>query len=88
MDLKTLPKTAIFPIQQKAINGDPDYLLCIAGHFVALELKAELGIVSKLQRYKLERVSKSGGRAFVAFPDTWPFVFGALQRLAYKQEKV
>lgn len=74
-DLTTLPDTAIFSIQQRTIVGDPDLILCIRGRFVALELKSEHGKLSKLQEYKLEKIRKAGGLAFVVFPDDWDDVF-------------
>lgn len=69
--LKTLEHTHFFPIQQKAIRGTPDFLLCTRGKFVALELKSESGGLSELQRYNLDRVLFSGGYAFVAYPKNW-----------------
>ena len=69
--LKTLPHTAFFPIQQMAISGTPDFLLCIRGQFVALELKSEKGGLSALQKYNLDLIAKHGGKVIVSFPSTW-----------------
>ncbi len=84
-DLKTLPSTVVFPIQQKTIAGDPDLILCIAGLFVALELKSEKGKVSKLQEHKLVSISKAGGVAMVVFPNKWDEIFKFLTQIS--QEK-
>ena len=46
-------------------SGSPDIICCYKGLFVALEVKAEKGIVSKLQEYHLEQIKKSGGVAAV-----------------------
>jgi hypothetical protein len=80
--LNRLPDTMIFPIQQLAIRGDPDYILCIRGLFVGLELKAPGGKLSKLQAYKLNKIEETGGRSFVADPDNWPDVSRELRALA------
>lgn len=72
--LKTLWNTKSFPIQQLAIRGDPDFILCCRGRFVALELKADSGRVSPLQAQKLNDVKLKGGVAIVATPQNWESV--------------
>jgi hypothetical protein len=79
--LATLKHTVIFPIQQVSIVGDPDYLLCIRGRFVALELKREGKEPRPLQQYKLDQVKKAWGVALVASPETWEQVKGVLRDL-------
>lgn len=69
--LKTLKNTVYFPIQQASINGTPDFFVCINGVFIALELKAEKGHLSKLQAYQLKRILDCGGVSLVARPDNW-----------------
>lgn len=81
-DLNTLPSTAIFPIQQASIKGDPDYILCIQGQFVALELKDVGERPSPLQQHKLDNVLNAGGSAFVADKSNWPDIFALLKNLA------
>ena len=54
--LKTLPFTYIMPIQQVSFAGDPDYVLCLQGRFVALELKAAGCKPRPLQDYKLNKI--------------------------------
>lgn len=80
--LKALPNCVVFPVQQKSISGDPDYILCLNGYFVALELKSELGEASELQKYKLNEVGKSGGVAILCYPDNWEIVYDFLKRIA------
>lgn len=46
-------------------NGCPDVICCLNGKFIALEVKADKGIVSKLQEYHIEQINKSGGVAAV-----------------------
>ncbi len=84
--LKQLPDTFFLAIQQQAISGSPDYLLCIRGKFVALELKSEKGLPSKLQRYILKRITDAGGLSLIAYPSTWPAVRARLDRLAHGDE--
>lgn len=81
--LKTLKNTAYFPIQQASIVGDPDFLLCICGRFVALELKSDEGVLSDLQRYNLQYIRNRGqGKAFVAEPKTWDSIKEILTKLS------
>ena len=79
--LKTLQNTMAFPIQQVSIRGDPDYILCVAGRFVSLELKSEGGDLAALQKYKKYQIEKCGGVGFVANPQTWAAVKAALLQL-------
>ena len=48
--------------------GIPDLLASINGYFVAIEVKAEKGKVSELQKYQIEKIKKSNGIAFVLYP--------------------
>lgn len=50
------------------ISGVPDLLCCINGHFVALEIKADNGRPSELQRYQIDKIRESGGVALVVYP--------------------
>ena len=68
-------------IQQIAINGSPDILLGIRGKFVALELKAEDGSLSKLQAFKLQDAIDKGNLAFVARPSNWKIIKRFLWKL-------
>lgn len=75
--LKTLKNTAFFPIQQLAISGDPDFMLCVAGRFVALEIKksdAKADMPRGLQIFKLTEVSRAFGVSLVATPENWEVI--------------
>lgn len=48
---------------QKA--GVPDFILCVCGAFVAIELKAPGGKTTPLQAHTIEQIQKAGGRAVV-----------------------
>src|ERR1700745_786723 len=79
--LKTLRHTCIFPIQQLAIVGDPDFILCCRGLFVGLELKDKGEKPTKLQAHKGSEVHRCDGIYLVASPDNWPEVRLKLQSL-------
>lgn len=80
--LSKLKDTAFFPIQQVAILGDADYILCIRGDFVWLELKKLRGELRKIQLYKAGQVKKSGGIAIEANPGNWDKVKRKLLKLS------
>lgn len=49
-------------------SGIPDLIINIKGHFVAVELKAETGRPSALQRLNTNRIRDSGGEACFLYP--------------------
>lgn len=53
-------------IQRKGI---PDIIACVNGYFVGIELKAESGKPSELQKWNIEQIRESGGIAGVLYPD-------------------
>lgn len=79
--LKTLKNTKRFAIQQVAISGDPDYILCTRGKFIALELKDRGEKPRPLQRHILDEVTNAGGVALVADPDNWEEIKMTLLKL-------
>lgn len=46
-------------------NGCPDVICCLNGLFIALEVKTDKGIVSKLQEHHIKQIKNSGGVAEV-----------------------
>src|SRR5690606_41644066 len=48
-------------------SGVPDIIACVNGKFVGIEVKKPGGIVSPLQRAKIEQIQKAGGIAFVVY---------------------
>ena len=79
--LLKLKNTYALSIQQQALRGSPDILLCINGNFVALELKARGGKLTKLQEHHLGLIEKAGGLSLVARPDNWGEVKATLLKL-------
>ena len=48
-------------------SGTPDIVACVNGRFVAIEVKKEKGgVVSALQKAKINKINDCGGVAFVA----------------------
>jgi hypothetical protein len=81
--LKTLPHTFFDPIQQMSISGSPDYYVCTRGHFIALEIKTDEGIVDDLQEWlHNEVVKKGGGIALVCRPSNFKQIKSKLMALA------
>jgi hypothetical protein len=68
-------------IQQVAKRGSADFHLCVVGVFVAIELKMDGEKPDELQLFKLRKVEKAGGLAFVATPENWPFILETLKGL-------
>ena len=50
-------------------KGVPDLLVCCGGFFVGVELKAQNGHVSELQKWNIEKIREAGGVAMVLYPD-------------------
>lgn len=46
-------------------NGCPDVICCLNGKFIALEVKADKGIISKLQEHNIKLIRNSSGIAEV-----------------------
>lgn len=80
--LKNIPNVWAEKIQQVAIVGTPDLLLCVAGRFVAIELKASGGRVSGIQLHKLEKIRMAGGAAYVLTPENEDQVIRAIYKMA------
>lgn len=82
-DLKTLSSTWFVKIQQVSIRGIPDFLLCIDGIFIAIELKASKKAKrDPLQEWTLDMIARCGGRAFLAYPENWPETFEVLKEIS------
>lgn len=81
--LKELPNTWVVKIQQVVIRGTPDILLCIKGHFVAIELKTDTGELDELQIYNLHKIEEAGGSSFVMTPENCFAVLMELKNMAH-----
>lgn len=54
-------------------TGIPDILACINGYFVAIEVKAEHGRPSELQKHHVKKINESGGYAIILYPQDYIF---------------
>lgn len=79
--LLNLSDCAFFPIQQQSIRGDADFMVCLRGFFVWLELKADDGVQDALQAFKASQVKQAGGIALIARPYNWKAVKAFLELL-------
>lgn len=52
---------------QKA--GIPDLLICVNGFFIAVELKAQNGTASELQKLNTSRINAARGIGIILYPD-------------------
>lgn len=80
--LKRLPRTWFLKTQEVARSGTPDILASVNGIFVALELKTEDGVISKLQEYNLKRIEDTGGVSIVLTPDNLEASIQFLENIA------
>ena len=71
--LKKLPKTWHFKIWSGGFSksGIPDIIACVNGRFVAIEVKAEKGTPSELQKWNIENIKKAGGVGVILYPNQW-----------------
>ena len=64
-------KLVVITVQNVAVRGISDILLCVCGRFVAVELKAKDGIPSELQTRFLQRIEYAGGHSYLLYPDSF-----------------
>lgn len=62
-------------------SGIPDLLCCVNGMLLCLELKASNGRVSELQKHNICEIRKSGGLAFVVYPEDFEAVMALIDRI-------
>ena len=54
-------------------RGIPDILACVNGYFVAIEVKAENGVPSELQKYHVNKIKSAGGIALILYPKDFEY---------------
>ena len=82
-DLKTIPRLWFFKTQQVGLRGIPDFIICINGRFIGIELKASAKeTADPLQEYRLTKIREAGGLGFVAHPGNWPVIFAEIKKIA------
>jgi len=68
-------------IQQVSISGTPDFIGCINGIYIELELKTSIGKASLLQEVNLLKTLKNGGIALQVSPNNWTSIYAYLRAL-------
>lgn len=63
-------------------RGVPDFLVCLNGNFVAIEVKAEGGKLSATQKLELNQIGLARGYTFVVYPDNVELLSRMLHELA------
>ena len=59
------PGVWVYKAADRWTSGIPDLLLCIEGRFYAIELKVGRNQPTRIQRYVIEKIRASGGKAEV-----------------------
>ena len=69
--LNKLPNTWYFKVWSGPYSksGIPDIIACINGNFVALEVKAENGRASELQKRNIRLINECKGQAYIVYPN-------------------
>ena len=83
VELKKLPNSHWFSIQQIAIRGTPDKLGCLNGTFVALEYKRSGEAKrSALQKRNIRKINEAGGYGRFVYPENWAPILQELKGIA------
>ena len=81
--LLDLPNSYWIKIQQMGLCGHPDFVGCINGQMIAIELKKDKHEQpTPIQKWHLEKIAASGGLAFVVCPENWANTYSLLNDLA------
>lgn len=64
---KEFPLVYAQKINDRCTHGIPDFLMCVCGRFVAIELKVKGNKPTKIQEYHTNNIIKSGGIAKVCY---------------------
>lgn len=59
------PDVYLCRVVMAGARGTPDFLLCVAGIFVAVECKSKKGKLSAMQSHTLHNIAESGGLVVV-----------------------
>lgn len=68
-------------------SGTPDLICCINGQFVAIEVKSNKGVPTKLQDKRIDEIRSAGGVAMVVRPADWEKLKNIFNILAFKDVK-
>lgn len=62
-------------------SGIPDILACVNGYFVAVEVKAQHGKPSELQKHHINNINKAGGFGVILYPQDFVFFKSMIKHL-------
>tara|TARA_Y100001938_G_C7761783_1_gene268930 strand:- start:105 stop:401 length:297 start_codon:yes stop_codon:yes gene_type:complete len=82
--LDNIPRSWWFKTQQLSTLGIPDFIGCVGGKFVAIELKRDKKEALKshaLQRHILQSIVKAGGYATFMYPENQLEIIEKIKRL-------
>lgn len=79
--LEAIPHSCWEKIQQVAIRGTPDFIGCVNGKCVVIELKVGQNTVDLLQEYKLAKWNKAGAYSCEMHPGNYKVIIELLKEL-------
>ena len=89
--IKALPNSWFIKIQMVALTGIPDWIGCINGRFIALEVKTnEKEVNAKratLQRYIIRQLVQCGAYAKFVYPENIDRIVGELDEIAHSNNR-
>jgi len=78
-----LPNLWFFKASERSLAGIPDFIICVSGIFVAMELKRDTkSKASRLQEHTLGLINNAGGFGVIVNPDNWTKMFGVIKTLS------
>lgn len=84
-ELEALPHSWWLKTQMVSTLGIPDFIGCVGGRFIALELKRNAHEKARpLQLWVLDKVRQAGGYALVVSPEIWDSVYSSLTEIAIR----
>lgn len=84
--MEGLPNTWFTKTQQRTIRGTPDYLACVNGVFVGIELKrsAKEKMKLTLQAHNVNKINRAQGLGLFVYPENWDKVQKVLTTLSQR----
>lgn len=64
-ELRKYPQVYIYSVVDRVTAGIPDFILCVDGQFIGLELKCEKRDVTRAQAFWAKKICDAGGHYFV-----------------------
>lgn len=81
--LEALPNSYWVKIDQVSQRGVPDFMGCLRGQMVLMELKAsEKQKPTRIQEWHLQKAANAGALAFIVNPENWESTYELLQDIA------